>query len=283
MKNFSTEKLNGWPTAAIAVVVTAILAWYAHSYYAQLVNTNTALLTDLSTTREENYAFLKLLAERRATIESFQGKLSEITSVVETLNKLAQTDPELLKKYSKVYFLNENYIPAGLLEIDRPYLNKQATNTKFIARAYPYLEKLMKAANAEEVHILVASAYRSFETQTALKSAYTVTYGSGANTFSADQGYSEHQLGTTVDFTTTKLGAKFSSFASDPAYNWLLNNAWRYGFILSYPQGNAYYKFEPWHWRFVGIALAKTLHEEGQRFYDLDQREIDKYLINLFE
>jgi D-alanyl-D-alanine carboxypeptidase len=110
-----------------------------------------------------------------------------------------------------------------------------------------------------------------------------MTYGTGANKFSADQGYSEHQLGTAVDFTTEELGADFSDFEDTDAYQWLLANAHRYGFILSYPKGNKYYIFEPWHWRFVGIRLAEELHATGKYFYDMDQRFIDNYLISIFD
>jgi D-alanyl-D-alanine carboxypeptidase len=87
-----------------------------------------------------------------------------------------------------------------------------------------------------------------------LKSQYRVTYGAGtANSFSADQGYSEHQLGTTVDFTTPKVGGTLTGFDKTDSYKWLQNNAYKYGFILSYPSSNGYYIFEPWHWRFVGL------------------------------
>lgn len=281
--NRHLTKLDGRPAIAIGLVLAAAAALLLYRAFGGIAAERAAALADLERARAENYELIKALAEKEGTIASFQGKISEISSTVGTLDKLAHTDPELLKKYSKVYFLNENYVPAGLIEIDRPYLAPSATNKKFLIRAYPYLENLMEAARADGVSLLAASAYRSFETQAGLKSAYRVTYGSGANTFSADQGYSEHQLGTALDFTTEKLGADFSGFAKDPAYKWLLDNAWKYGFILSYPEKNSYYIFEPWHWRFVGTALAKTLHEEGERFYDLDQREIDKYLITLFE
>ena len=117
-----------------------------------------------------------------------------------------------------------------------------------------------------------------------MKSTYKFTYGSGtANAFSADQGYSEHQLGTTVDFTTEAIGGAFAGFDKTSAYTWLNENAYRYGFVLSYPKNNTYYVFEPWHWRFVGVALATRLHSENRNFYDLDQREIDQYLISLFD
>jgi LAS superfamily LD-carboxypeptidase LdcB len=100
---------------------------------------------------------------------------------------------------------------------------------------------------------------------------------------SADQGYSEHQLGTALDFTTRALGAGFTSFAKTEAYSWLQANAYKYGFVISYPEDNTYYQFEPWHWRFVGVSLATMLHEEGQNFYDVLQSKIDAYLIKIFD
>ena len=108
-------------------------------------------------------------------------------------------------------------------------------------------------------------------------------FGSGANQFSADQGFSEHQLGTTIDFTTAATSANLSDFEGTAAHTWLLSNAHKFGFILSYPPKNQFYISEPWHWRFVGRALADRLHSEGKYFYDLDQREIDKYLLNLLD
>jgi D-alanyl-D-alanine carboxypeptidase len=145
------------------------------------------------------------------------------------------------------------------------------------------LQQLLTDASKAGTDLKIISAYRSFGEQGALKNGYTVTYGSGANKFSADQGYSEHQLGTTVDFTTSKLGTQFTAFAKTDSFKWLEDNAYRYGFVLSYPESNTYYQFEPWHWRFVGKSLAAMLHEEKQNFYDLSQSKIDSYLINIFD
>ncbi len=52
---------------------------------------------------------------------------------------------------------------------------------------------------------------------------------------------------------------------------------------MSYPKSNIYYQYEPWHWRFVGEDLAEDLHDDKKNFYELDQREIDKYLIKIFD
>ncbi len=139
-------------------------------------------------------------------------------------------------------------------------------------------------ANKAGVIMYISSAYRSFNEQEALKGEYKVIYGAGtANQFSADQGYSEHQLGTTVDFTAPGLGGIVDGFETRPAYNWLVANAYKYGFILSYPEENKFYQYEPWHWRFVGVKLATDLHKQGKHFYDLDQRDIDEYLVSIFD
>jgi len=111
-----------------------------------------------------------------------------------------------------------------------------------------------------------------------------MTYGAGtANSFSADQGYSEHQLGTAIDFISSGQGGVLDGFDNTAAYQWMQANAYKYGFILSYPKDNGYYEYEPWHWRFVGVKLATDLHNQGKNFYDLDQRVIDNYLTTVFD
>lgn len=275
--------LNHYVALAIGTVVLGAVAYGAFYTYQNMETEKASLLTELELARQSSYDLMKIIDEREATIADFSGQIESIAGTVGTLEKLATTDEELLAKYSKVYFLNENYVPKKLMVIDEKYLNKEATNIEIHAQVWPFLEKLLLDASAHDQKLLVASAYRSFSTQATLKNGYLVTYGSGANKFSADQGYSEHQLGTALDFTTEKLGSGFSAFGSEPAFKWLQNNAHKYGFILSYPQGNAYYKYEPWHWRFVGVKLATRLHADNMHFYDWDQREIDRYLVNLFD
>jgi D-alanyl-D-alanine carboxypeptidase len=174
-------------------------------------------------------------------------------------------------------------VPEDLTSIPPDYLYEKDKDIKMHTKAFSYLQSLIVAAEDNGINLRIISAYRSFGEQSALKNTYAVIYGSGANKFSADQGYSEHQLGTAIDFTTVKLGANFTAFEKSDAYKWLSENAYKYGFVVSYPKGNAYYQFEPWHWRFVGKSLANMLHEENKYFYDVDQRTIDNYLINIFD
>ena len=254
-----------------------------------LLSEETGLLTrNLSILNQKIVAVSRAVAIADQQIQSrigeFEETVGEISGTVSTLEKISKTDPELLQKYSKVYFLNEHYVPDRLTEIPNEYLYSDRRQEQIQEQVWPHLQALLDAAKADGMPLYVKSAYRSFSEQRSLKSSYRVTYGVGsANQFSADQGYSEHQLGTTVDFITTGLGGEPEGFEKTSPYPWLLNNASKYGFILSYYQGNPYYIFEPWHWRYVGVELAAFLQSENKHFYDLEQREIDEYLVSLFD
>ena len=233
--------------------------------------------------REMANVFSASLSQEQQRISSLQAETEKINDTVDTLEKLSQVDPELLQKYSKVFFLNEHYVPAELSEIKNKYLYSEA-RTQFVhSGVINHLTQMLDHARKSNITLYVKSSYRSFNQQDHAKAAYVTQFGEdGANQFSADQGYSEHQLGTTVDLITTGLGGELDGFESTLAYPWLTVNAHKYGFILSYPRNNEFYVFEPWHWRFVGVELATKLHLENRRFYDLGQREIDEYIAKLF-
>ena len=74
-----------------------------------------------------------------------------------------------------------------------------------------------------------------------------------------------------------------TTFEKTKSYDWLVKNAYKYGFIISYPKQNTFYQFEPWHWRFVGVELARKIHDEGKYFYEMDQRTINTFLANFFD
>jgi len=223
------------------------------------------------------------LNDKKEELEDFEDKVGEAIETVGVLDKLSKIDAELLQKYSKVYFLNEHYAPPRVAQVDKKYVYDESRVQQLHAQAMPFFEDMVEDALEDGIELYVVSSYRSFGQQSALKNAYSVTYGTGANAFSADQGYSEHQLGTTIDFTTVGINGGLDGFQNTPAYKWLQDNAHRFGFVLSYPESNNYYIFEPWHWRFVGEDLASDLDDQGKFFYDMDQREIDKYLVSIFD
>lgn len=241
------------------------------------------LATRLSLTSEELEDIARDLRQEKGRNEEFEDQIKDIAGTVGVLDKLSKTDEELLQKYSRTYFLNENFIPLKLSQIDQSYVMPGRKDQYFHGDALKYLIDLLEDAKDDGHDLRIISAYRSFDEQEELKGQHVFVYGSGANAFSADQGYSEHQLGTTIDMTDLATGATLTSFAETESYVWLLKNAHKYGFILSYPEGNAFYIFEPWHWRFVGRDLASDLTKSNKTFYDLEQRELDKYLVNIFD
>ncbi|MBP9760319.1 MAG: M15 family metallopeptidase [Candidatus Pacebacteria bacterium] len=229
------------------------------------------------------YSEQKRVGDLADNINGFDRTVGRLSGSVETLKKLTTTDPELLQKYSRVYFLNENYKPSDLTVIEEKYDLKNGKEVTVQSDMGPFLKDLLDDAWENGVELMVLSGYRSFAEQSTLKQNYTQRYGTGANQFSADQGYSEHQLGTTVDFTNTTIGEAIDDFEQTKSFAWLNENAYKYGFVMSYPKGNEYYMYEPWHWRFVGKDLAKYLHRNEKLFYNMEQREIDAYIPKLFD
>ena len=279
---------------SLLIIAGLVYVWWS-SQDAQSLTSNSkeqvATLTERVTTLEEKFKVLSedninlsnALQDATNVADSVKKELKKIDNSVDDLEKLAKIDPELLQKYSKVYFLNEHYNPSGLSSIDPEFVSGGKT-IQIHNKVAKHLNNLLEEAKDDDLSLRIISGYRSFDTQKDLKTNYSVTYGAGtANTFSADQGYSEHQLGTTVDFTTPSIVGTDTSFEQTPEFAWLQKNAHKYGFTLSYPKGNAYYMYEPWHWRFVSRDLAEDLYDRKKNFYDLDQREIDKYLAEFFD
>ncbi len=292
-----------WVTIAgfiFIIVLVGSVSWYGYTRLTALSEQVTQLTAQLDVRLASTTALLQnniaeattslgnaLQQEKQIVREQLGGvknQVGSITGVVTDLQKLSKIDPELLAKYSKVFFLSDTYAPARLVDIPPAYAYIEKKQSQIIPEVLPYLEKMLNQAKTDGIALYIDSAYRSFSNQRALKGQYVVIYGAGtANQFSADQGYSEHQLGTTIDLITTGTSGNLIGFDTTPAYAWVTANAYRYGFVLSYPKDNGYYMFEPWHWRFVGVKLATDLHASNAYFYTLDQRVIDTYLISLFD
>ncbi len=292
----------------LVVLVFLLVGWFIQSAFYQneiLSDENLSLLEETEMLESAYSSTLSLLRSTEVELVKYKKELGimenqvnliaqnlgaekkktvELSGEVDVLEKLTTIDSELLKKYSKVFFLNENYSPKAVLDIPKENRYFEDRDASILAEVWPYLQNLLLAAKKENIVLYVYSSYRSFGTQAQLKSRYKVIYGEGtANKFSADQGYSEHQMGTTVDFITTGLSGQLYGFNETESFKWLEQNAYKYGFVLSYPEKNDYYIFEPWHWRFVGVRLATDLYNNGKYFYDMDQREIDEYLLYLFD
>jgi len=277
--------------AAVLVVLAAgaAYAWYGErTGFAQkesdFASSSAAYEAKIKDLESQIAGLVAQLDGETARNNAYGEQVQSLASTVGMLEKLSKTDRELLAKYSNVYFLSENFVPSPLENIDDQFLARKGSGMQIHGQIRLKLEHMMQEAASDGAPLLVLSSYRSFGEQAGLKQSYSVTYGKGtANQFSADQGYSEHQLGSTVDFTSPENPESLAAFEKSPGFAWLTQHAHEYGFVLSYPKGNKYFVYEPWHWRYVGVALATRLHAEGKSFYDLDQREINTYLVRIFD
>lgn len=181
-------------------------------------------------------------------------------------------EPEsILALCTKNYILPESYIPADLVYLPGTYqmLRKEAAD---------HYTEMRKAARSESIYFSVYSAYRSYSTQKGLYNRYVQMDGTdGADDYSARPGHSEHQAGLAIDITD---GGNEDEFYLTKEYRWMTTNAYKYGYILRYPEGYTDitgYMFESWHWRYIGVDAAKIMHDEKITTYE---EYCGKYLMN---
>ncbi len=160
----------------------------------------------------------------------------------------------------KIIFANKNYKSSPEVGAEDP-------------EARAALEEMMAALNAETgLEIYLVSGYRSYEEQDIIYHRFVEERGEEqADLISAQPGASEHQLGNTFDVLGTSADTGLSTrFADTPEFAWLIENCYKYGFILRYPEGKTFattYSYEPWHYRYLGdVELAKDIMQSGLSF-----------------
>ena len=176
-------------------------------------------------------------------------------------NPEAVENPESLTALVNQYHaLPADYVPE-LVSLEAAYTNQQ---DRLRPEAYRAFVRMADAAAQEGLRLYNASAYRSYQTQRWVYQRYVQQEGmEAADTYSARPGHSEHQTGLALDINTASLD---DHFEESREYAWLLENSWRFGFLLRFPEGKEAltgYQFEPWHYRYVGRQAAKVCWEEG--------------------
>ena len=161
--------------------------------------------------------------------------------------------------------LPEGYVPPDLVPVSRAGLSGGGSIRRI---AIADLKALAKAARKAGVRLAVESAYRSEARQKRTFAGWVRTSGEAeAQRFSARAGHSEHELGTAIDFKAAGGGSPWTrAFARSRHARWLAANAWRFGWIQSYPSGaedQTCYGAEAWHYRYVGRDVAAEVHASG--------------------
>lgn len=146
------------------------------------------------------------------------------------------------------------------------------------------LHALYNAADTDGIPLMLSSAYRSVADQKKLYSDFTAKYGAdSAARYVAKPGSSEHHTGLAVDFASAsdqcQQNSDKCSLATDAAL-WLQENAATYGFIQRYPEGKqpmTGVSFEPWHYRYVGVPMAKAVTKSGLTYDEAVQQMAPGY------
>lgn len=160
---------------------------------------------------------------------------------------------------NKFYHLKEDYVPNDLVTLSGQY-NKGANNKMRKDAALAFME-MVDAAKLDNIILYNMSAYRDYNYQVNLYNKYIQRDGKeAADKYSARPGYSEHQSGLCSDLNNIS-----DSFDGTDEAIWLKNNAYKYGFILRFPKDKediTGYKYEPWHYRYVGKEAAKIIYDD---------------------
>jgi D-alanyl-D-alanine carboxypeptidase len=163
---------------------------------------------------------------------------------------------------NKYYYLEEDYIPENLEELNKQYA---LSNMKMVNVAKEAFEEMSKDAKKEGLKIIAMSTYRDYEYQTDLYDRYVKQDGKeAADTYSGRPGFSEHQTGFAVDVYNGD--ESYTDFHITEEFKWMQKHAKEYGFILRFPEGKEHetgYQYESWHYRYVGLEAATYITEKN--------------------
>lgn len=179
----------------------------------------------------------------------------------------------LVNKYNQ---LESDYVNDNLVAMETKY--SKVSGAMLDKVAYDAFKTLSDKAKENNLSIVNVSAYRSYTTQYTIYNNYKNTNGlTWADSYSARAGHSEHQTGLALDVGTNST-TDLSGFKGTAEYDWMIDNCYKYGFILRYPEGKEYitgYNYESWHYRYIGVEAATYIHENNITF-----EEYYAYFIN---
>ena len=184
------------------------------------------------------------------------GILDNMDSFKADLVKVLQEESRFFIIADKSHLLTADYNPGELVALDGKGIKVNKKGMKLEKVTFEALKRMIDDSAKEGLSLMVSSAYRDYKYQVGLYNYYISKYGKEkTDTFSAPPGASQHQLGTVVDFNDVE-----NTFAGTKEERWLTENAWKYGFSLSFPKDYedvTGYSWESWHFRYVTKSGAE--------------------------
>lgn len=236
---------------------------------------------------EEKYFIWKKYKDYRSYIlDEYKSKKVNYADVITKINTKTNYEPYthivntnmdlgngvLVNKY---YSLPDKYAPDDIVEISSQYAYP---GNSIKAEVYEAFKEMSKASKQDNITLIINSSYRSYEEQKQIYDDYSDKNGQEyADKYAARPNFSEHQTGLSIDIFSPGYGMK--TFETSPAFTWLNENCYKYGFILRYPKGKENitgYSYEAWHYRYLGKDLAKKVHDENITFDEYYAYYLDK-------
>ena len=222
---------------------------------------------------KEKYFIFANLDKYLDYINENNSNLTDIVAKVNTkaslgwYKSIADTDTSKgeLMLVNKFYKLSETYVPSDLVDVSLSYAYEGKQVSKMM---YDSLTNMLDAAKESGYNLVVSQGYRSYADQ---EEAYNdIEASSGvdyADKVAARPGHSEYQTGLSV--VVKPLYTEGSDMENSPEHTWILENAYKYGFILRYPKDKENitgFSYDAWRLRYVGSNAARIIHNENITF-----------------
>ncbi len=212
--------------------------------------------------------------------DSDEGKV-KVNEHKETV-KVEKNTVESAVLVNKENKLPQDYQTDDLVYPSIPFTFEEKIEKRMLKTvAASAIERLFTAASNEGLGLAGVSAYRSHATQESLFNYYVDRDGlEAALSYCAVPGTSEHETGLAIDVTASDGScAAEDCFGDTKEAAWLAQHAAEYGFIIRYPEGKediTGYKYEPWHLRYVGTAIAQEITEQDLTLEEYSQTLVVK-------
>ena len=272
--------------STIVIVIAATAAggatyWYSTAKAAEMTATQTASVKSLAEMDKkidamkakkaeiariaaEKAAAEKKAAEEAAAKEAAEQAARQKEAAAITINSASCNTAKSHNNPSSIdVVVNKKHCMQPLGFVPGDLLTSRGATLS--AKAMGSFNALMAAADAAGQTMSITSSFRSYSDQVSTYQYWVNTSGvTGADTYSARAGYSEHQTGLAFDVSAN--GCVLDCFGTTAQYAWMQANAADYGFVQRYYAGYSDvtgYKAEEWHYRYVGVAVAKDMTSRG--------------------
>lgn len=192
------------------------------------------------------------------------------------LNLNADITKDTSMLVNKYYLLTKDYVPDDLVNVSQTY--SWGSNQRVRKVAYDAFLDMWEQAKTDGFYLMISSSYRSYEEQEIVYNNYKKQGTKYADSLAARPGASEHQTGLTLDIFS-KTNSNRQTFKDSEEAKWLLDNSYKFGFILRYPENLVNvtgYNYEAWHFRYVGKNIATYIHDNNISFDEYYAYYIEK-------